>query len=114
MNLCAKADELVLSVLCVPESVSTFSRLKRERHLTEDLYRLVKRDFQDDLQMAKVVGIDPEIIGKSIECLENQPLGTLDSIHLATAILGNCDLFLSADVQQRKAAHSMGLKTEVV
>jgi predicted nucleic acid-binding protein len=114
LDLCAKADQLVLSALCVPEAVSTFCRLRRERQLTEDLYRLLKRDFQEDLRDALVVKMESEIIEKSLECLERQSLNTLDSIHLATALIQDCDLFLTADNEQRKAAQALGLKVEAV
>ncbi len=114
LNLCSKADQLILSVLCVPEAVSTFCRLKRQRHLTEDVYQLLKKDLEEDLQEALIVKMEEEIIEKSVECLEKQPLSTLDSIHLATALFQKCDLFLSADIQQRKAAQAMGLKVEAV
>jgi predicted nucleic acid-binding protein len=114
MSLCAKADQLILSVLCVPEAVSAFCRLRREKQMTGDVYDLLKKDLQEDLQEALIVRIEPEIIEKSVLCLEKQALSTLDSIHLATALSQNCDLFLSADNQQRKAAQALGLKVEAV
>lgn len=114
LNLCAKADQLILSVLCVPETISTFQRLKREKLMSQDVYQLLKKDLQDDLQVAVLVKIGEDIIERSVECLEKQPLSTLDSIHLATALNTDCDLFLSADVQQQKAARGMGLKVEAV
>jgi predicted nucleic acid-binding protein len=114
MNFCAKADQLILSVLCVPEAVSAFCRLKREKKMTEDVYDLLKKDLQDDLQEALIVRIEPEIVERSVLCLEKQSLSTLDSIHLATALSQDCDLFLSADIQQQKAARALGLKVEAV
>ena len=114
MSLCAKADQLILSVVCVPEAVSAFCRLRRDKQMTEDVYHILKNDLQEDIQEAVIVKIEPEIIERSVLCLEKQSLSTLDSIHLATALSQNCDFFLSADVQQQKAARVMGLKVEAV
>lgn len=114
LGLCARADQLILSALCMPEAISAFRRLWREKKMTEDFYRLVKKDLNEDIQEAVVVGLEPEIIQASIDCLEKSPVGTLDAIHLATALKAECDLFLSADLQQQKAARTMGLKVEAV
>jgi len=114
LGLCAKADQLVLSVLCVPETICALQRLRRERRMTQDIYHLLEKDLQEDLRAALLVKIEEDIIEKSVECLEKQPLSTLDSIHLATALQADCDLFLSADTQQQKAARFMGLKVEAV
>lgn len=113
-NLCAKADQLVLSALCMPEIISAFRRLWREKKMSEDIYRLLKNDLKEDIQEAVVVDLHPEIIMASVECVEKQPVGTLDAIHLATALSHECDLFLSADIQQRRAAQALGLKIEVI
>ena len=114
LNLCAQADQLFLSVLCVPEAVSTFCRLKRERRMTEEIYQLLKIDLQEDLQQTHLVEMTEEILETSVLCLEKSPMGTLDAIHLATALKAGCDLYLSSDIQQQKAARVMGLKVEAV
>ena len=113
-NLCASADQLVLSALCMPETIAAFRRLWREKKMTEDIYRLLKKDFNEDIQEALVVGLESEIIMASMDCVEKQPVGTLDAIHLATALSQECDLFLSADAQQQKAARALGLKVEAI
>ena len=82
--------------------------------MSEDIYRLLKNDLKEDIQEAVVVDLHPEIIMASVECVEKQPVGTLDAIHLATALSHECDLFLSADIQQRRAAQALGLKIEVI
>jgi uncharacterized protein len=114
LNLCAKADQLTLSALCVPETVSAFCRLRRERLMTEEIYQLLKKDFQEDLNETSVVEVSSEIISASVDCLEKSRTGTLDAVHLATALIKGCDLFLTADIQQQKAARAMGLKAEAV
>lgn len=114
LNLCARAEDIVLSVLCVPETVSTFCRLMRERRMSGEIYGLLKRDFQEDLHQTSLVPLTSDVIETSIHCLEKSSVGTLDAIHLATALRANCDLFLSADIRQQKAARVMGLKVEAV
>jgi hypothetical protein len=43
---------------------------------------------------------------------ENAALRTLDAIPIAAAMDSECDLFVSADAQQCKAATELGLKVE--
>ena len=82
--------------------------------MSGEIYGLLKRDFQEDLHQTNLVPLTSDVIETSLHCLEKSSVGTLDAIHLATALRANCDLFLSADVRQQKAAKAMGLKVEAV
>ena len=49
MALCRQADDLVVSVICLPELISTLSRLVRERKHAKADYRKLKGDAMADL-----------------------------------------------------------------
>ena len=42
LAMCQQADTLVVSIICLPELVSTLSRLVREKKLTKAAYRGLK------------------------------------------------------------------------
>jgi len=114
MNRCRQADEVLSSALCVPEIASIFHRWKREKKLSEDVYHLLKGEFAADIEDATLLEPDSEVIREAVYCIEKTGLNTLDALHLATAIKARSDLFLSADIQQQKAARLMGLRVEEI
>ncbi len=114
LNRCRQADEVLSSAVCVPEIASVFQRWKREKKLTGDLYHLLKGEFASDIEQATLVEPNADILREAVFCIEKTGLKTLDAIHLASAIKTGCDLFLSADIQQQKAARLMGLRVEEI
>ena len=110
--LCAEADEIFLSVLCIPECVSAFNRLKREGRLTAKRYQDLKRDFLLDIDQATMVAISPEVLAAAVRCLEQASLRTLDAIHVASGLDQACDLFLTSDQRQFEVARQMKLRAE--
>jgi uncharacterized protein len=114
LELCAAAEEVILSILCVPEIVSALNRLRRENRLTSKNYTAVKDDLAPDVEQATLVSITPSILARTIEILEKYPLRALDSVHLATALDAACDVFVSADRNQCQAARDLGLTVEAL
>lgn len=111
---CKKAKEVILSVICIPETVSAFNRLRREKKIHGDIYHELKEEFSEDVAGATVIGINSSVVETTIKCLEQTAVRALDAIHIGSAIEAGTDLFLSADKQQIKAAKTMGLKSEVI
>ncbi len=114
LRRCREADEIVLSVLCVPELISAFNRLRREGKLSESRYRRLKSDLAADLEQATIIDLTPSVVHRTVFCLEHAPFRTLDAIHVASAIESLCDLFISADRRQCEAAARLKLRTENV
>ena len=114
LNRCQHAEEILSSAICVPEIASIFHRWRRERKLSEDLYHLLKGEFAADIEQAILVEPGTEVLREAVFCIEKTGLRTLDAIHLASALKTGCDLFLSADIQQQKAARVMGLRVEEI
>ena len=108
--LCGEADTLAVSVICLPEILSTFNRLTRERRLTSAQYKKLKRDVFSDLGDADICEITTDVMNHVIQLLESNALRAMDAIHLACAMTYQADVFLSADRRQLAAARKAGLK----
>ncbi len=110
MELCQQADSLIVSVICLPELISTLSRLVREKKLTKAAYRKLKNDAMADLADVDICQIIPNVLASVISLLESYPLRAMDALHVACALAVEPDLFVSADHRQLSAAKKAGLK----
>ena len=110
MKLCQQADSLVVSVICLPELISTLSRLLREKKLTKADYRKLKGDAMADLADVDICQLTPGILVSVVTLLESHPLRAMDALHVAGALAVEADIFVSADHRQLAAARKTGLK----
>lgn len=108
--LCQQADSLVVSVICLPELVSTLSRLVREKKITKAAYLKLKGDAMADLADVDVCQITPGVLASVVSLLELHPLRVMDALHVACALACKPDVFVSADHRQLSAARKVGLK----
>ncbi len=113
-TLCAEADALGLSVICVPEIVSALNRRLRERMLPQTQYREARQRLFDDVRDAEIVQLTPEVLGTAIQVLETSPVRAMDALHIACALAWGADVFVSADTRQLAAARRVGLKVKQV
>lgn len=113
-NLCGNADDIGISIILPIEALSTFSRLRREKRLTEKQYALLKHELFSDLRDVTVVTLSPAIVTAAIDALENSILKSLDAIHIACALEYKPDFFVSSDAQQIVAATKAGLSVKKV
>jgi predicted nucleic acid-binding protein len=107
--LCAEADALGVSVLILPELISTLCRLVREGRLSSEDYRSLKSAVQADLADADLCDLSQDTFEQALRCLEDHPLRTLDALHVGSALVYQPDLFVSADRRQAEAADREGL-----
>lgn len=114
LEWCEKADELALSVIAIPEIVSAFCRLRRERRLTPSQYQRLKNELKSDIADAFICDTTPDVIARSIRALEKHSLRGMDAIHIGAAIVCSADVFLSGDVKQCEAARALELKVIAV
>lgn len=111
-ELLSSAGELGLSVLFLPESVSTLSRLLREGRMTGEEYRALKDAMLRDLADADICDLTPSVLERTITCLETGALRALDAVHVGSALEYRPALFVSADRRQIEDAAAQGLKVE--
>ncbi len=109
-RICLQADQLVLSIICLPELLSTLNRLVREKKIQPGEYQETKDLIAVDLRDINVCNLTPEVISLTIQCLERATLRAMDAIHLACALVTEPDLFVSSDQRQITAARRVGLK----
>lgn len=110
LELCEEADDLVVSILCLPEFIATLCRLVREKKLVKADYRKLKGAAAADLRDADVCQITPEVLDAAVPLLEQHSLRCADALHVACALAVEPDLFVSADHRQLAAARKAGLK----
>lgn len=113
-SLCEGADEIILSSLCLPETISAFNRLLREKKITAKVYKKLKKDLILDMDEATVIDMDYSVLKTAITCLEKAALRTLDAIQLASALDSGPVTFVSGDKRQCLAAKALQLKVKPV
>ena len=110
MALCTQAESLAVSVICLPELISTLARLVREKRITKASYLKLKSDAIADLADVDICQVNADVLVTTIKLLESNPLRAMDAIHLSSALAINADVFISADRRQLTAARKAGLK----
>lgn len=109
-EICMKAEHLALSIICLPEMISTLNRLVREGKLTSDTYEHTRDLILREIEDVEICNLTPEAVARTIRCLENNQLRAMDGIHLGCALTTEPDLFVSSDRQQIEAARREGLE----
>ena len=113
-DACARASELGLSVICVPEIISALNRRRRERSLTATQYTEAKQRLLDDVRDADIINLAVPVVGSAIGVLETSPVRAMDALHIACALEWGAQLFVSSDKKQLTAARRSGMKTHQV
>ena len=113
-KICFKAEAVILSILCVPEIISAFARLRRENKLSIQQFTELKRVFLVEIEDTQLINISSVIIKHSVELLEQYSVRTLDALHIACAGAVEVDLFVTADRRQMDAANALGFAVHLV
>lgn len=113
-SICSKAENVTLSILCIPEVVSAFARLKRERKVALNQYKQLQKSLYKDIEDVRLINISIEIVSYAVKLIQNFSLRTLDALHIACAKFGNVDLFITSDYRQSKTAKGVGLEVEFI
>lgn len=109
LSWCDQATELCLSGIALPEIVSAFCRLEREKLVSPLQYRHLKTMLMADISDAAICDLTPEVMRHTIISLENSVLRGMDAIHIGSALALKADIFVSADTRQCAAAEQAGL-----
>lgn len=114
LSWCEQASELCLSGIAVPEIISAFCRLQRDKHLSPLQYRHLKTMLMADIADVAIGDLAPETIRQAILALEKSVLRGMDAIHIGSALSLKADVFISADSRQCAAAEQLGLRVVMV
>ncbi len=112
--LLQKASQLAMCTILVPEIISGLNRRLREKVLSEQDYKKIKKQLLEDVHDAIVLQITPAVIARSVSLLETNILRAMDALHIACALEWDAELFVSADKRQLNAAENAGLPTEFI
>ena len=108
------ADALVSSELIAVESARTIDRLRLQGSLTAEEAAARARAVTDWLEAIDLVLLRPPVLSRASEPLP-MPLGTLDALHLATALIwrdrgGPLPMMATHDTALGLAARSFGFE----
>lgn len=70
---------------------------------------MTRDQFNRDLTQFEVALIDAEVCDRASAIAESTGIRTLDSIHLATAVLAQCTAFVTFDRRQADVAQQLGM-----
>ncbi|RMH03920.1 MAG: PIN domain-containing protein [Nitrospirae bacterium] len=111
VHLWGKWDKAYSSALWRVEALRTVDRLRLSGNLSDTEVADLARDIRIVDDTLTIHPIDERILRRASESFSTV-VGTLDAIHLATALavreLENIDLFLTHDLQLGTAARSVG------
>lgn len=113
-DYCLQATDVGLSILCATEFISALTRRTRDKSITPIDFKDAKEAFYRDISDIEMIEISNKVIFLSIELIQDYQLKTLDAIQLSCAIEWGCDIFVSSDKQQIKAAKRYGIKIALV
>ena len=94
--------------------MSALNRKLRAKQITKENYLGLKYEILKDIEDADLINLTPSVLNKTTELLENNPLRSLDAIHLACALEWQAELFVSSDERQVTAAINSGLNVEFI
>ncbi len=114
INWCNRATALSLSGIALPEIISAFCRLHREKNISAEQYRKLKTTLLADLEDIAVCDLTPRVLHQAIVSLEKNVLRGMDAIHIGSAVMLKVDQFVSADQRQCEAAVQAGLQVVMV
>ena len=107
-----KANPVVVAPHCKLELHSAVHRVARETGVSADALSTtldaIERSFAD----MDVLPFTPSLERLALQALAAAPLRAMDALHVATALLGRADLFVTADRRQALAARAVGVPTE--
>jgi predicted nucleic acid-binding protein len=110
----ASAETLMAAPHCKLELHSALVRLGREGRLDEALLRTTREAIELSFEEVDILPFTPSLERAAIRALEAGPLRAMDALHVATALIGRADLFVTADRRQAEAAVASGLKTQLI
>lgn len=113
-RIVSDADDILVSALVVPETLSALNRLLREGAIDRDAYATIKERVVTDISMLHVVSVSDAVIGRSLVILERSSVRTLDALHIGAALEAGASLFVTADREQAKAGAAAELQVRYI
>ena len=114
LQLQREATQVTAAAHCKSEIASALTRQWREGLFSEDEYVRMLAEVQQDFSDVTVLPLTAKVERNAIAAMRVAELRGAQALHIATAQAAAVDLFVSADRRQTRAAHALGLNTELV
>ena len=106
---------LLTSVIAPIEAISAVCRRERAGEIASSTLSAISRRLQADQAWWSLVEFDPRVRASAAELIIDNPIRTLNAIHIASALQFAAQSrgsppFVTADRQQREAADRSGLR----
>ena len=106
---CARASEILFSVLAPLELVGALSTLRLRSRISLRRYHMLRSRLAADVEHATIVPLTPPVLSWTSTCLETYGGRVWGAIHIASALATGPDLFLTAHPAQHDTAHALDL-----
>lgn len=110
IEICGQAEELSLSITCVPEILATLNRLVREEKIPRGVYLDTRDLILQEIRQMEVCCITGEVVSQAMRCFEKHALGAMAALSLGSALVAKPDLFISSHPRQIEVARNEGLE----
>ncbi len=113
-RLVAEAEVVATSIVAYPEARAAFARKFREKGITEEDYKRIKKDLDNDWEEYFIIKLTDVVAKSSGDLAEKCALRGFDALHLASALelkkaLPHPIFFSSSDARLKDSAKKEGL-----
>jgi len=113
-SLVSKAEAVAASIVAYAEARAAFARKFREKGITEDDHKRIKKDLDSDWEKLFVIKLTDVLVKSAGDLAEKCSLRGFDAIHLVSALelqkaLSDPVVFSSSDAKLRESARAEGL-----
>ena len=113
-SLVSKAEAVAASIVAYAEARAAFARKFREKGITEDDHKRIKKDLDSDWEKLFVIKLTDVLVKSAGDLAEKCSLRGFDAIHLVSALelqkaVSDPVVFSSSDAKLRESARAEGL-----
>jgi len=114
-SLVSKAEAVAASIVAYAEARAAFARKFREKGITEDDHKRIKKDLDSDWEKLFVIKLTDVLVKSAGDLAEKCSLRGFDAIHLVSALelqkaVSDPVVFSSSDAKLRESARAEGLR----
>jgi len=114
-SLVSNAEAVATSIIAYVESRAAFARKSREKGITEEDHKRIKKDLDSDWRRLFIIKLTDALVKSAGDLAEKCSLRGFDALHLASALelqkaVSNPVMFSSSDARLRESAKAEGLQ----
>lgn len=115
----ARKSRIISSAILLIECLSAISKKRYSHEIEECLFHYLVDQIKADFQYVETIRLTEEVLEKACDVIIASNAGTLDAIHIASALLLQAGVrdrltFVTSDKRQQEIADQHGLRTIIV